>query len=403
MVEKKFTPSSRAISMPASPIRRLQPFADEAKKKGITVYHLNIGQPDIPTPRVIFDAIHSFSENVLAYGPSDGLPSLRETISKYFERFNVNIAPEEVFITTGGSEAILFVMMAVADPGDEIIVVEPFYTNYKGFAMMSGVKLVPVSTSVENGFHLPGEDEFRKKITKRTKAILIASPNNPTGTVYSKEEIETVANVAKEAGLFLIADEVYREFTFDGRTHFSVLQLPGMEKNAIVVDSISKRFSACGARIGFIATKNRELLKYIMKFGQARLCPPTIEQIGAIAGFEHIDTFLKDTIREYEERRNVVYEEIMKIEGAFTLKPEGAFYTVVKLPVKDAEKFAEWMLRDFNLDGKTTMVAPAEGFYVTPGKGKDEVRIAYVLEKEKLREAMRILREGIKKYREIEE
>ncbi|MCD6382474.1 MAG: pyridoxal phosphate-dependent aminotransferase [Candidatus Hydrothermae bacterium] len=395
---KPFFPTGRATAMPASPIRRLQPFANEAKRRGIQVYHLNIGQPDIPTPESIFKAMHSYSEKVLAYGPSEGLKPLRETISRYFSRYGIEISAEEVFITTGGSEAILFVMMTIADPGDEIIVVEPFYTNYKGFAVMSGVRLVPVSTSVENGFHLPPPEEFEKKITGRTRAILIASPNNPTGTIYTEEEIRGLADICRRRGLFLIADEVYREFTFDGKKHFSVLEIEDFEEKAIVVDSISKRFSACGARIGFIATRNRELLKYVLKFGQARLCPPTMEQMGAIAGFENMDEFLNDTIREYEARRDVVFDEIKKIDGAFTLKPEGAFYTVVKLPVENAETFAEWMLRDFSLDGKTTMVAPAEDFYATPGKGKDEIRIAYVLEREKLRDAMRILREGLEAF-----
>ena len=342
--------------------------------------------------------MHSYSEKVLAYGPSEGLKSLRETLSRYFSRYSIEISPDEIFITTGGSEAILFVMMTIADPGDEIIVAEPFYTNYKGFAVMSGVRLVPVSTSVEKGFHLPPPEEFEKKITEKTKAILIASPNNPTGTIYTEDEIRGLADICRRRGLFLIADEVYREFTFDGRKHFSILEIEDFQDKAIVVDSISKRFSACGARIGFIATRNRELLKYVLKFGQARLCPPTMEQIGAIAGFENIDRFLNDTIREYEARRDVVYDEIKKIDGAFTLKPEGAFYTVVKLPVEDAETFAEWMLKDFSLDGKTTMVAPAEDFYATPGKGKDEIRIAYVLERDKLRDAMRILREGLKTF-----
>ena len=332
-VNFKISLSKRASVMPASPIRKLYPYAVEAKKRGITVYHLNIGQPDIPTPPQIFDAIKNYDEKVLPYGPSDGLPELRETIARYFNRFNVTVSPDEVFITTGGSEAILFASMAIADFGDEIILPEPFYTNYNGFAIVSGIKLVPVSTHVENGFHLPDKSEFEKKINSRTKAILLCSPNNPTGTIYTDEELEMVIDLVKKYNLFLLVDEVYREFVFNGGEPKTVLRYSDISDRLIVLDSISKRFSACGARIGFIITKNKHVLEAVLKFGQARLCPPTIEQVGAIAGFKYMDEFMEDMIREYEKRRDIVFEELEKIEGVFARKPEGAFYTIVKLPL----------------------------------------------------------------------
>ncbi len=393
--------SKRGAAMPASPIRKLVPYANDAKKRGIHVYHLNIGQPDIATPRVIFDAIEEYArtEKVLPYGPSDGLPELREAIADYLQGYGLNVNADEVFITTAGSEAIVFAMMAIADPGDEFIVFEPFYTNYNGFARMADVKLVPVTTSVEDGFHLPERSEIESRITDRTRGIVMCNPNNPTGTVYSRDEVEMVVSIAREHDLFVLSDEVYREFVFDGRKHTSALSFEDDLDRIIVMDSISKRFSACGARIGYIATKNRDVLNTILRFGQARLCPPTIEQVGAIAGFRHMSEFMDEMIAEYERRRDAVYEELMKIPGVFTRKPEGAFYTVVRLPVDDAEEFSIFMLRDFNVDGKTTMVAPANGFYATEGKGKDEIRIAYVLEVEQLVDAIRILGKGIEAYK----
>ncbi len=393
--------SKRGAAMPASPIRKLVPYANDAKKRGIHVYHLNIGQPDIATPRVIFDAIEEYArtEKVLPYGPSDGLPELREAIADYLQGYGLNVNADEVFITTAGSEAIVFAMMAIADPGDEFIVFEPFYTNYNGFARMADVKLVPVTTSVEDGFHLPDRSEIESRITDRTRGIVMCNPNNPTGTVYSRDEVEMVVSIAREHDLFVLSDEVYREFVFDGRKHTSALSFEDALDRIIVMDSISKRFSACGARIGYIATKNRDVLNTILRFGQARLCPPTIEQVGAIAGFRHMSEFMDEMIAEYERRRDAVYEELMKIPGVFTRKPEGAFYTVVRLPVDDAEEFSIFMLRDFNVDRKTTMVAPANGFYATEGKGKDEIRIAYVLEVEQLVDAIRILGKGIEAYK----
>jgi len=390
--------SNRAKEMQASPIRKLYPYAVEAKKKGITVYHLNIGQPDVPTPRQIFEGIRNFSDPVLPYGPSDGIPELREAIAHYFERFGVKVSPSEVFITTGGSEAILFAFLLVGDYGDEVLVPEPFYTNYQGFAQQVGIILRPIPTSVEDGFHLPSYEVIKKLVTDKTRAILLCSPNNPTGTIYEDEEFENVIKVVKEFGLYLLVDEVYREFAFDGRKPTTTLKFEDVHDQLIVLDSISKRFSACGARVGFIVTKNREFLEAFLKMGQARLCPPTIEQWGAVNGFRHIDEFIGPMIAEYEKRRNAVFDELAKIPGIEARKPEGAFYTVVKLPVENAEDFALWLLKDFNVDGKTLMVAPAESFYLTPGKGVDEVRIAYVLEEDKLRDAIRILGMALEVY-----
>ncbi|MCD6277488.1 pyridoxal phosphate-dependent aminotransferase [candidate division WOR-3 bacterium] len=390
--------SGRGLSMPASPIRRLIPYANKAKERGISVYHLNIGDPDVPTPKVILKAIKGFKQKVLSYGPSEGLKELRKAISDYFGDYGIDVEPENVFITTGGSEAIFFVFSAICDPGDEVIIPEPFYTNYNGFANMAGVKIKPLTLSVENGFHLPPKDDIKHLITDKTRAILICSPNNPTGTVYSREEIQSIIDLALEYDLWVLSDEVYREFVFDGRKHTSVLEFREAAERTVVMDSISKRFSCCGARIGFIVTRNRELWSTLLKFGQARLCPPTIEQMGAIAGFKHWKEFMPGIIDEYRLRRDVVFEELENIEGAFTLKPEGAFYTVVKLPVDDAEEFIKWMLTEFNINGKTTMLAPASGFYSTAGTGLDEARIAYVLNQDKLRDAMNILREGLKVY-----
>lgn len=391
--------SDRGNKMPASPIRRLIPYANEAKRKGIEVYHLNIGQPDIPTPPEIFEAIRNFSEEVLPYGPSEGLSETREIIADYFKRYGIDVSPEEVFITTGGSEAIIFSLMAITDPGDEVLIPEPFYTNYNGFAHMCSVKLVPIPTSVEDGFRLPPQDIIEERITQRTRGIIIITPNNPTGTVYTHEEMEMIGRISAKHNLFVFSDEVYREFVFDGRKHTSILEIEGIEERCAVIDSISKRFSACGARIGFVVSRNKKFIDALLRFGQARLCPPTIEQFGAIAGFRYMDRFMEKMVEEYRKRRDVVYEEIKKIEGAFTLKPEGAFYTVVRLPVRNAEDFIVWMLTSFSMEGKTTMVAPANGFYATPGKGEDEVRIAYVLEIEKLKHAMEILRAGIERYK----
>ncbi len=391
--------SERAVKIPASPIRKLASYADEAKSKGIEVFHLNIGQPDIHTPDIIFNAMRNFGDNVLSYGPSQGLKDLREEMSKYYKRFNIDFDPSEISVTQGGSEAIIFAMEAVCNHGDQIIVFEPFYTNYLGFSIMAGIELVPVQTSVKNGFRLPEMSLIQSKITERTKAILICSPNNPTGTVYSKVELESVMHIAEKNDLYILSDEVYREFVFDGKKHTSIMDIKNAEKRAVVLDSISKRFSMCGARIGFLSTKISKLNDVFLKFSQARLCPATVEQVGVIAALKHYDEFMNDMIDEYEDRRDIVYREINEIDGVFTLKPEGAFYCVVELPIDDAEDFAKYLLTDFSYQGQTTMVSPANGFYATAGKGKNEIRIAYVLGKENLIKSIRILKRGLDSYK----
>ncbi|MDD3803508.1 MAG: pyridoxal phosphate-dependent aminotransferase [bacterium] len=390
--------SKRVNLMQESPIRKLLSYSDDAKSRGLKVYHLNIGQPDIPTPTFIYDAIKNYSEHVLAYGPSQGLKVARDTVAEYLNSMKYNVDHKDVFITTGGSEAIVFAMMVAADYGDEIIIPEPFYTNYNGFATMAGVKVVPLTTKVEDGFHLPEERELEKVITSKTKAILICSPNNPTGTIFTRKEMEMVVRVAKKHNLYILSDEVYREFVFDGKKHTSILEIEEARDISIMMDSISKRFSACGARIGYLVSKNPEIMKGVLKLGQARLCPPTIEQIGMIEGYKHMKSFMDEMIKEYQDRRDVVYENLKKVKGVFTRKPEGAFYVVVKLPVDNADEFAKWMLTDFSVDGKTVMVAPANGFYATEEMGKNEVRIAYVLNRNDLKDAIEILSKGIEEY-----
>ncbi|MFA5032150.1 MAG: pyridoxal phosphate-dependent aminotransferase [bacterium] len=398
-MNKNLLISNRGSVIPASPIRKLIPCADEAKSRGIEVYHLNIGQPDIQTPSYFWRAIQGYGEKVLAYGPSNGLLALRKAIATYYNSFGAkNITTANVSITTGGSEAILFVYIILADKGDEFLIPDPCYANYISLAAIAEVKLVPILTKVEEGFHLPEEEEIEKLITPKTKGIIICTPNNPTGTIYSKDEMMRVARIAEKHNIYLISDEVYREFLFDGRKHTSVFNLPGEDEYKIVIDSVSKRFSACGARIGCVVSTNENILKGIMRCSMSRLCPPTIEQVGMVELYGRMDDIIPEMMKEYELRRNVVYEEIQKIPGAFATLPEGAFYMTCRLPVEDAEKFTQWMLTDFSVDGKTTMIAPGEGFYVTPGRGRNEARIAYVLKEKELRDAMRILREGIKKY-----
>ena len=390
--------SKRAIETQESPIRKLAGVANEAKKRGIHVYHLNIGQPDIPTPEIFYKRVKEYSESVLCYGPSDGLPELKEAMCQYFSNYNIALKPENIVVTTGGSEAISFTFNVIADPGDEIIIPEPFYTNYNGYASVSNVKIVPVETLAENGFHLPAISEIEKKITPRTKGILINSPNNPTGTVFTKDEISQLGELAKKHNLFLLADEVYKEFTYDGQKHFSILELEGLEDRVIVVDSISKRYSACGARIGAVISRNREITQSVLKFAQARLCPPTLEQIGAIGAYRLPITFFKDILSEYQKRRDILYEILTSNKNIILQKPKGAFYIMARLPLDDSDKFARWMLGDFDVNGETVMVAPGAGFYSTPGKGKQEVRIAYVLETAKLEKAGKILLQAIEKY-----
>ncbi|MCK5155480.1 MAG: pyridoxal phosphate-dependent aminotransferase [Spirochaetales bacterium] len=392
-------PSKRIQAIAASPIRKLSPYADFAKSQGKKVYHLNIGQPDIKTPENVIKAIQNFDHEVLAYGPSEGLHAYRNALPSYYKRYNIDIVPEDILVTTAGSEAILFTLLAVCDPGDEIIVPEPFYTNYGSFASMAGVTIVPLTTRIEDNFKLPAPADFEKKITEKTRAILICSPSNPTGGVYPRESIEKLVNVVKNNDIFLIADEVYREFIFDGITPLSILDFQEITDRAIVVDSVSKRFSMCGARIGSIISRNHELLGQILKLGQARLCPPTIAQIAAKAAIDTPDSYGKAVIVEYQKRRDVAYESLSSIPGVVTCKPHGAFYMIAKLPVDDAEKFAIFMLRDFSLDNETVMITPAAGFYRTPGLGIDEIRLAFVLNEKDLRRSAELLREGLKAYR----
>ena len=390
--------SRRAVEMPASPIRRLAPFAVEARKAGKTIYALNIGQPDIPTPREILDRLRAYDERNVPYGPSQGLPEFIETLRAYYSRAGLEVASEEIFVTTGGSEAILFVLAALADAGDEVLVFEPFYTNYNGFAALIGVGLVPVTTHAEDGYHLPPREAIEAKIGPRTRAILICSPNNPTGTVYTDDEMERLGAICRDRGLYLISDEVYREFAYDGRRQRSALTLPGLESRVVMVDSLSKRVSLCGIRVGNIVSRNRDLMAAVLKFGQARLCPPTLGQFAACALGDVPPSYIEGVVREYQRRRDVVYEGLSMAPGVLVRKPEGAFYLCAKLPVDDAERFAIFMLRDFALDGETVMVAPADGFYATPGLGRDEIRIAYVLEEAKLARAMKILSAALRAY-----
>jgi aspartate aminotransferase len=393
--------SRRGQDIQASPIRKFRPFAEKAKEKGIHVYFLNIGDPDIPTPKPVIEAFHSYNETVLSYGPAQGFTELRQAIVRYFQRYGIAIETDNVIITTGGSEAIHFAFSVVADPGGEIIIPEPYYTNYNGYASFACVEIVPLPLSVEDGFRLPPAEAIEAKITARTRAILLCSPNNPTGTVYTADELERVVKIVKRHDLFLIGDEVYKEFVYDGLSHKSILEFEDIKERAIVVDSVSKRFSSCGARIGAVITRNPDVFHAVLKFAQARLCPPSVEQLAALAAYNMGMDYFLPIREEYQRRRDVLYEGLRAIPGVVIQKPQGAFYITVRLPVKDAEHFVQWMLTDFSLDGKTVMVAPAQGFYGGPGRGLDEVRMAYVLKEEDLREALRIFREGLDRYRAL--
>ncbi len=390
--------SERGRTMPASPIRKLAPLADAAKKRGVKVYHLNIGQPDIETPPEIFNAMTRYQDKVLSYGPSGGLAELRLAVKEYFADNGITLEIDDIWITTGGSEAISFAFMTICDPGDEVIVFEPFYTNYNGFATGAGIRLVPITTSVKDGFRPPIREPIVKKITKKTRGIIICSPNNPTGTVYTQEELFIISKICKERNLFLISDEVYREFIYDGKVHTSALSLPKMEERVIVVDSISKRFSACGARIGYLVSRNRQVMDTVLRFAQARLCPPTLEQIGAIAAFKYMHKYIKPMIMEYERRRNTLFAGLAEIPGVVLHKPEGAFYMMPKLPVADSEKFARWLLEDFSVAQKTVMLAPASGFYASRHRGHDEVRIAYVLNETDLIDSIKLLKTALSEF-----
>jgi aspartate aminotransferase len=385
--------------MPESPIRKLVPYAEAAKKRGVDVIHLNIGQPDIKTPRIALDAVRNNTIEVLEYSRTEGTESYREKLAAYYKTKGISIGAGNIVVTTGGSEALSFAMGSIADPDDEIIIPEPFYANYNGFATANGIEVVPVASGIATNFALPRIADFEKRITPRTKAILICNPGNPTGYLYTPDEIAKLAALVKKHDLYLVADEVYREFTYDGNAHFSILQLEGMEHHAIVVDSVSKRYSMCGARIGCLVSKNPEIIKTVIKFAQARLSPPTFALLASEAALDTPQSYFDMVIEEYEARRDLLVEALGRIDGVAVAKPRGAFYCMASLPVADTEDFARWLLQEYSFEGSTVMVAPAAGFYATPGLGRNEVRIAYVLEKTRLLKAARILEEALKTYR----
>ncbi len=393
--------SQRGQDIQASPIRKLKPYADAAKAKGIKVFHLNIGDPDIPTPKPVFDTLHSFNDPVLGYGPAQGFLELRQAVARYFANYKIPLEADNVLITTGGSEAIHFSFSVIGDVGDEIIIPEPYYTNYNGYASFAGIKIVPLPLRVEDGFRLPPSEAIEAKITPRTKAILICSPNNPTGTVYTPEGLDRVVAIVKKHDLFLLGDEVYKEFIYDGLKHKSILEYEDIRDRVVVVDSISKRYSCCGARIGMIITRNAEVYAAALKFAQARLCPPSVEQMAALASYNMPMSYFGPVRAEWQKRRDILYEGIKDIPGLVIRKPQGAFYVIVRLPVKDSEHFTVWMLSEFSMEGKTVMLAPGPGFYGTPGLGIDEVRIAYVINETDLREAIRVFKAGLAKYQTL--
>ena len=384
--------------MPASPIRKLVPLSNAAKERGLKVYHLNIGQPDLPTPPEGLEALKHIDRKVLEYSPSEGLLSLRKKLAEYYHRFNIDVTAEDIIITSGGSEAVLFAFMASLDPGDEIIVPEPAYANYMAFAISAGAKIVSVSSSIDEGFALPPVKEFEKLITPRTKGILICNPNNPTGYLYTRREMDALRDIVKRHDLFLYSDEVYREFCYTGAPYISAFHLEGIENQVVLIDSVSKRYSECGIRIGALITKHEELRKNVMKFCQARLSPPLLGQIVAEASIDASEDYMLKTYNEYVERRKFLIDGLNRIPGVYSPIPMGAFYTVVSLPVDDADKFCQWCLSDFSFEGATVFMAPASGFYTTPGRGRNEVRMAYVLNKEDLGQALRVLAEALKVY-----
>ncbi len=390
--------SDKGFTMPASPIRKLVPYAEAAKKRGTTVYHLNIGQPDIDSPQEAIDAVRNMDLNVLAYSHSAGFESYRKGLSDYYHSVGIEVTPEEIIVTTGGSEALLFAFLACFNPGDEVIIPEPFYANYNGFAVAAGIKVVPVTATIENGFALPPVEKFEALITSKTKGILICNPGNPTGYLYSQEELNTIRDIVSKHDLFLFADEVYREFVYDGKKHISVMHLEGIQENTVLVDSVSKRYSMCGARIGAVVTHNKEVLNTVMKFAQARLSPPTLAQIAAEGALKTPKTYFEKVNEEYINRRDTLVNGLNAIEGVKCPTPSGAFYCVAELPVDDAEQFCQWMLESFDYKGATVMMAPAAGFYSNKDFGKKQVRIAYVLEEEALKNSVKCLEEGIKQY-----
>lgn len=392
------TLSNKANSMPASPIRKLVPFAEAAKKRGVKVYHLNIGQPDIASPKEALDAVKNATPSLIPYPHSAGIETYREGLAKYYQGININVTADEINITTGGSEALQIALAITCNPDDEVIVMEPFYTNYNSFALQNDVILKPVATTIENGFALPDMAEIEKRITPKTKGIIICNPGNPTGTLYTKESLVKLGEIAIKHNIFIYSDEVYREFCYTDEPHFSCMHLKGLEQNVILLDSVSKRYSLCGVRIGAIVSKNKEVMKAVLKYAQARLCSPAYGQIAAEGALNTPKEYFQAVREEYIQRRDFTVEALNKMEGVFSPKPMGAFYTIAKLPVDDSDKFAQWLLEDFQYEKQTVMVAPAAGFYATPGKGTNEVRIAYVLKIDDLKAAMKCLEVALKQY-----
>ena len=390
--------SVRGLEMPESPIRKLAPLANDAKKRGIKVYHLNIGQPDLPTPQCGLDALKKIDRKILEYSPSQGYLSYRQKLIPYYKKFNINITPDDIIITSGGSEAVLFAFMACLNPGDEIIVPEPAYANYMAFAISAGAKIRTITTSIEEGFALPKVEKFEELINEKTRAIMICNPNNPTGYLYTRREMNQIRDLVRKYDLYLFSDEVYREYIYTGSPYISVLNLEGLEDNAVLIDSVSKRYSECGIRIGALITRNPEIRRAVMKFCQARLSPPLIGQIVAEASLDAPESYYRDVYDEYVERRKTLIDGLNRIPGVYSPIPMGAFYTVAKLPVDDSEKFCRWCLTYFNYEGETVVMAPASGFYTTPGAGINQVRIAYVLKKEDLQRALVVLRKALEQY-----
>ena len=393
--------SERITTMQSSPIRKLAPIASSAKAKGIKIYHLNIGQPDIKTPKVFFEAVKNFNNEVLEYAVSPGLPELISSHQQYYTTYNMDFESDEILVTNGGSEALLFALMATCDPKDNILVPEPFYSNYNGFSQSINVNITPITTKAEEGFHLPSKEKIQSLITSKTRAILISNPGNPTGTVYTKKELYMISEIAKENDLWIISDEVYREFVYDGLEYTSFGNIKEVEDRVIIIDSVSKRYSACGARIGSIASKDKTLIAEILKLCQGRLCVSTLDQVGSVELYNTPSSYFTEVNNEYKNRRDVLYNELIKVKGVICKKPAGAFYIVAKLPIENAEDFVIWMLTDFNKDGETVMACPAEDFYATPGLGRDEIRLAYVLKEDDLHKAAIILKEGLEKYLEL--
>ena len=400
ILNKKEMPeiSLKGQKMPESPIRKLVPYAEKAKSNGVKVYHLNIGQPDIETPEIALDAVRNYDHKVIEYSHSAGMLSLRKKLVEYYKTVNIDVSPDEIIVGAGASEALLFAFQSIMDEGDEVIIPEPFYANYNGFATNAGINVRPIVSDIETGFALPPIEEFEKNINEKTKAILICNPNNPTGYLYSKEELETLRDIVKKHDLYLIADEVYREFVYDGRKHYSAMYLDGIEENVILIDSVSKRYSACGVRIGWMISHNKEVMSTALKFAQARLSPPTFGQVAAEAAVDTPKEYFDMVIDEYLARRNAVVEGINKIEGAYCPNPKGAFYVVARLPIDNSDKFCQWLLEDFQHENQTVMLAPASGFYSTPNRGKDEVRISYVLKVGDLKNSIKVLEEALKVY-----